>query len=511
MKLLIIMAPENIGRDLEKFSLNSCETTFCNAFFAIEKRKDPADLFSFEVELQVLKNLTRSRTNYTSQLICSGEMPYYGYIVMPIVGKDIESLLASLRPKHGEHNTRFTLVTAVHVALGCLKGLEELHKIRFIHRDVKPQNFAIGRSPNSRTIYLLDFGLAREYAKLDGSHHRPRARVGFRGTVMYASVSALSNQEQSRRDDLWSWLFILLRITSGTLPWINLKHADNATYKDQIAAYAKSKYEAMSNPEKMFQDCPPEFYDIFILLKALDYYDKPDYAKITRILNACRNRECKNKPFPGLDWEREGNTRETAQGPRQLTLPNPPSFRDGEENVSLAYSQSKKRAGNEQWQSHCGCTDNLTAELFNFCYQHPLNPFLIGKKFSCRWLPYLKNLGLFEPMEYVQAKDLHHPAPAFVTAADKRFFDPAITLIVNFQSHFPRETLIVYDLGFTLEQADQIKTSCNVEYRKFPFEKLPGYVKNLKEYRFKFYIVAVSNILYSLCLFLVCYIKEGGH
>ncbi|VDP33021.1 unnamed protein product [Soboliphyme baturini] len=128
----------------------------------------------------------------------------------------------------------------------------------------------------------------------------------------------------------------------------------------------------------------------------------------------------------------------------------------------------------DQWQSHCGCADNLTGEVFNFCYQHPLIPFLIGTKFSCDLLPYLRNLGLFEPMEYVQAKDLHHPAPAFVTAADQSYFDPAITLIVNFQSHFPRETLIVYDLGFTQEQADQIKTSCNVEYRKFFFEKLPS-------------------------------------
>ncbi|VDP10736.1 unnamed protein product [Soboliphyme baturini] len=144
----------------------------------------------------------------------------------------------------------------------------------------------------------------------------------------------------------------------------------------------------------------------------------------------------------------------------------------------------------DQGQSHCGCVDNLTGETFNFCYQHPHKPFHIGKKFSCRWLPYLKNLGLFEPMEYVQTKDLDHLKPAFVTAADKGFFDPTITSIVNFQSHFPGETLIVYDLGFTQEQADQIKTSCNVEYRKFPLEKFPDYVGNLIEYRFKFYIVA---------------------
>lgn len=46
----------------------------------------------------------------------------------------------------------------------CLEGIEDLHNVGFIHRDVKPSNFAMGRKPSvAHTVFMLDFGLARQY------------------------------------------------------------------------------------------------------------------------------------------------------------------------------------------------------------------------------------------------------------------------------------------------------------------------------------------------------------
>ena len=43
------------------------------------------------------------------------------------------------------------------------------HDILFVCRDVKPSNFAIGRtSGTSRIVYMLDFGLARQYTNSAG-------------------------------------------------------------------------------------------------------------------------------------------------------------------------------------------------------------------------------------------------------------------------------------------------------------------------------------------------------
>lgn len=49
-------------------------------------------------------------------------------------------------------------------------------------------NFAIGRLPfNNRRVYMLDFGLARQYTTGTGEVRCPRAAAGFRGTVRYAN------------------------------------------------------------------------------------------------------------------------------------------------------------------------------------------------------------------------------------------------------------------------------------------------------------------------------------
>lgn len=49
-------------------------------------------------------------------------------------------------------------------------------------------------SYNYRRVYMLDFGLARQYTTSTGEVRAPRAAAGFRGTVRYASINAHRNK-----------------------------------------------------------------------------------------------------------------------------------------------------------------------------------------------------------------------------------------------------------------------------------------------------------------------------
>lgn len=47
-----------------------------------------------------------------------------------------------------------------HILAQCIQALEQLHSLKYAHRDVKPSNFLIDRNGN---IKLADFGTAKQF------------------------------------------------------------------------------------------------------------------------------------------------------------------------------------------------------------------------------------------------------------------------------------------------------------------------------------------------------------
>ncbi|VDL69316.1 unnamed protein product [Nippostrongylus brasiliensis] len=131
----------------------------------------------------------------------------------------------------------------------------KLHEIGFVHRDIKPCNFAISHSSN-RIIHVIDFGMTRRYAVKDKGEWKIKRR-----------------RAKGRVDDLWSWVYMCIEL-KDPLPWSQLAHPE---------AILGSKED--TSIEKI---CASEITKTFIpiakLFQNLGYFDRPEYQKISEML-----------------------------------------------------------------------------------------------------------------------------------------------------------------------------------------------------------------------------------
>ena len=166
----------------------------------------------------------------------------YNAMVMDLLGQNLEDL-------YNYCAKNFTLKTILMIIIQMIERLKHVHDNHYIHRDIKPENFLIGKDTTAKTIYLLDFGLAKRYRDEYTHIHIPlKENRNLTGTARYASCNAHNGLEQSRRDDMESIAYVILYFFRKKLPWQGLK------CKDKNEKHAKIKEIKMSmTPEKLFE------------------------------------------------------------------------------------------------------------------------------------------------------------------------------------------------------------------------------------------------------------------
>ncbi|XP_078490913.1 uncharacterized protein LOC100176391 [Ciona intestinalis] len=263
-----------------------------------------------KMEVAVLKALQGKE--HVCRFIACGRNERFNYVIMSLVGRNLAEL------RRSQPRGMFSISTTLRLGKQILVGIRNIHCVGFLHRDVKPSNFAMGRtSATCRTVYMLDFGLARQYTNAVGEIRQARPIAGFRGTVRYASINAHRNREMGCHDDLWSLLYMLVEFVNGQLPWRKIKN------KEQVGIM-KERYD-----EKMLlKHMPHELMELYNHISTLQYYDKPDYEFVHQLFEQAIARKNIHSSDP-FDWERgcgEGSVTTTTtstppRGDRQTAGP----------------------------------------------------------------------------------------------------------------------------------------------------------------------------------------------
>lgn len=153
--------------------------------------------------------------------------------------------------------------------------MQTIHEKNLIYRDIKPDNFLIGRpgTKAANVIHVVDFGMAKQYRDPKTKQHIPyRERKSLSGTARYMSINTHLGREQSRRDDLEALGHVFMYFLRGGLPWQGLKAATN-----------KQKYEKIGEKkqttpiEELCRGFPPQFAEYLTYVRNLGFEDTPDY------------------------------------------------------------------------------------------------------------------------------------------------------------------------------------------------------------------------------------------
>ncbi|CAD7094145.1 unnamed protein product [Hermetia illucens] len=253
----------------------------------VESARQPKQVLKMEVA--VLKKLQGKE--HVCRFIGCGRNDRFNYVVMQLQGKNLAEL------RRAQPRGAFSLSTTLRLGVQILKAIESIHSVGFLHRDIKPSNFSIGRLPyNCRRVYMLDFGLARQYTTGTGEVRCPRAAAGFRGTVRYASINAHRNREMGRHDDLWSLFYMLVEFVNGQLPWRKIKD------KEQVGLM-KEKYDH----RLLLKHLPSDLKQFLEHIQSLTYADKPNYAMLESLFERCMKRRGVKESDP-YDWEKSDAT-----------------------------------------------------------------------------------------------------------------------------------------------------------------------------------------------------------
>lgn len=195
------------------------------------------------------------------------------YLVMQLLGPSLEGLM-------GIYKTGLPLKSVLMIGDQMVLRVKQLHNRGYLHRDIKPDNFLMGLGSHSSLLYLIDYGLAKQYWDPRTHIHIPN-KQGKRltGTVRYASLNTHLGCEQGRRDDIEGIAYVLIYLLKGVLPWQGLQ-AKSRNEKYRLIMQRKADVSM----EDLCGGLPQQIKEFLLYSRGLRFEEEPDYSYLRRLL-----------------------------------------------------------------------------------------------------------------------------------------------------------------------------------------------------------------------------------
>jgi serine/threonine protein kinase len=196
------------------------------------------------------------------------EGPTTYYLVLPLHGPSLDSL-------HDIYNNRFSVHACMIIGLKFIDAIEVIHSAGIVHRDIKPANLLVDYNMPHLKLHIVDFGLSKKYRDRHGQHIPYKTGAMRVGSLRYMSKYTHQCVEACCRDDLYSFIYVLIYLYVGSLPWkgvikdltIDQRHANVLSVKQ---SFSNQRLASKLNCRRCSTD-----YCAFMteITKLLDYLD----------------------------------------------------------------------------------------------------------------------------------------------------------------------------------------------------------------------------------------------
>ncbi|KAJ3185783.1 casein kinase I [Gaertneriomyces sp. JEL0708] len=223
-----------------------------------------------------------------------GSEGLHSVLVIDLLGPSIEDLFELCGRK-------FSVKTVCMLAKQLIRRIQSVHQANFVYRDVKPDNFLIGRVPRhdekitddpnhpdpysivanhtkenpspTSQISIVDFGMVKQYRDPRTGIHIPfREKKSLSGTARYMSINTHLGREQGRRDDMEALGHVFFYLLNGHLPWQGLKANSNRQKYERIGEVKQAvKVGDLGVPN------PEEFVYYLEYARQMGFDEEPNY------------------------------------------------------------------------------------------------------------------------------------------------------------------------------------------------------------------------------------------